>query len=133
MLSGTPLRVPAQTGLERSQHNRYFRIDESTYFVEHCKLSDQRCSVGIWSIFLHFQLWKSRYKKFIDIAGRDIDFYTVHLYDGSGVNNKVGRRSGANSEAILDIIEAYSYKALGEVKPYAITEYGRLVPDQADY
>jgi len=80
-----------------------------------------------------FGLWEKRYKNFIDIAGKETDLFTLHLYDGSGINNKGGRRSGANSEAILDLIEAYSYKALGEVKPYAITEYGRLVPDQPNY
>jgi len=81
----------------------------------------------------NFGLWEARYKNFIDIAGADIDIYTVHLYDGSGVNNKDGRRSGSNSEAILDMIEAYSFIKLNEVKPFAITEYGRLVPDQPNY
>jgi len=80
-----------------------------------------------------FGLWNNRYKNFIDIAGKETDLFTLHLYDGSGVNNKDGRRSGSNSEAILDLVEAYSYKALGVVKPYAITEFGRLVPDQPDF
>ena len=80
-----------------------------------------------------FDLWNNRFKKFIDATGKDIDFYALHLYDGSGVNNKDGRRSGSNSEAILDMLEAYSYIVNGHVKPYAITEYGRLVPDQPDY
>lgn len=80
-----------------------------------------------------FGLWNARFKKFIDATGTDIDFYALHLYDGSGVNNKNGSRSGANSEAILDLLEAYSYIKLGVVKPYAITEYGRLVPDQPNY
>ncbi|ANQ52166.1 T9SS type A sorting domain-containing protein [Flammeovirga sp. MY04] len=77
-----------------------------------------------------FSLWNSRYKKFIDIAGEDIDLFSIHLYDGVGLNNTGGRRSGSNSEAILDLIEAYSFLKFGKVKPIAITEYGRLVADQ---
>jgi hypothetical protein len=80
-----------------------------------------------------FTTWNKRYKKFIDIAGADVDVFSVHLYDGSGINNSGGRRSGSNSEAILDIIETYSYIALGKVKPIAITEYGRLVPNQTGW
>ncbi|MFY0607651.1 MAG: T9SS type A sorting domain-containing protein [Cyclobacteriaceae bacterium] len=78
----------------------------------------------------NFDLWNTRWKKFIDIAGEDLDGFSVHLYDGSGINNSGGRRSGSNSEAILDMIETYSFIKLGEVKPIAVTEYGRLVPNQ---
>lgn len=77
-----------------------------------------------------FDLWNRRYKKFIDLAGADVDVFSVHLYDGSGINNTGGRRSGSNAEAILDIIEAYSFIALDTVKPIAVTEYGRLVLSQ---
>ncbi|MBD0401525.1 hypothetical protein [Flammeovirga sp. EKP202] len=77
-----------------------------------------------------FNVWDTRYRTFIDIAGKDMDILSVHLYDGKGLNNSGGRRSGSNAEAILDLIEAYSYISLGEVKPIAITEYGRLVDDQ---
>ncbi|KXX69277.1 hypothetical protein [Flammeovirga sp. SJP92] len=77
-----------------------------------------------------FDVWDTRYRSFIDIAGKDMDILSVHLYDGKGLNNSGGRRSGSNAEAILDLIEAYSYISIGEVKPIAITEYGRLVDDQ---
>lgn len=77
-----------------------------------------------------FNVWDTRYRQFIDIAGKDMDILSVHLYDGKGLNNSGGRRSGSNAEAILDLIEAYSYISLGEIKPIAITEYGRLVDDQ---
>lgn len=82
----------------------------------------------------NFSLWNSRYKKFIDIAGEELDGFSIHLYDGRGhVNNAGGRRSGSNTEAILDLIEAYSYKALNKVKPVSITEYGRLVSNQPGF
>ena len=81
----------------------------------------------------NFTLWNTRFKQFIDIAGEDIDILSVHLYDGSGVNNAGGRRTGSNLEAILDILQTYSYIKLGEPMPIAITEYGRLVPNQPDW
>ncbi|ANQ51442.1 hypothetical protein MY04_4098 [Flammeovirga sp. MY04] len=88
-----------------------------------------------WPEFEHnnFDVWNQRFKQFIDIAGADMDILSVHLYDGKGLNNSGGRRSGSNAEAILDMIEAYSYIKLGEVKPIAITEYGRLVDDQPNW
>ncbi|WNJ20428.1 T9SS type A sorting domain-containing protein [Pontibacter sp. G13] len=77
-----------------------------------------------------FTLWQKRYKKFIDIAGPEMDGFSIHLYDGVGVNNSGGRRSGSNMEALLDMIEAYSFEKLGVVKPIAVTEFGRLVESQ---
>ena len=80
-----------------------------------------------------FDLWTTRYQQFIDVAGADVDVFSLHLYDGSGINNSGGRRSGSNSEAILDIIETYSFKKFNKVKPLAITEFGRLVPNQTGW
>ncbi|WNJ20430.1 T9SS type A sorting domain-containing protein [Pontibacter sp. G13] len=77
-----------------------------------------------------FDLFTRRYKKYIDIAGADMDGFSLHLYDGVGLNNSGGRRSGSNAEAIMDLVEAYSFEELGVVKPLAITEYGRLVESQ---
>ncbi len=28
-----------------------------------------------------FGRWNARWKQFIDIAGKDMDFFTIHLYD----------------------------------------------------
>ncbi len=81
----------------------------------------------------NFELWNQRFKQFIDVAGEDIDIISFHLYDGSGDNNKSGRRSGSNSEAIMDILQTYSNIRLGKVLPLAITEYGRLVPNQPEW
>ena len=78
----------------------------------------------------NFGLWNMRFKQFIDIAGEDIDILSLHLYDGSGINNQGGRRSGSNLEAILDVLQTYSYIKHGKAMPIAITEYGRLVPNQ---
>ncbi|SDX29502.1 hypothetical protein SAMN05444411_104137 [Lutibacter oricola] len=71
-----------------------------------------------------FDHWNTRMKKFMDIAGANMDFFSTHIYDGRNVTGNFTYRSGSNSEAILDLIEAYSYKKWGVVKPHLISEYG---------
>ncbi|WP_170178536.1 T9SS C-terminal target domain-containing protein [Flammeovirga pectinis] len=72
----------------------------------------------------NFQNWEENMKLFMDIAGENMDGFSTHLYDGVNVTGQDNKRSGSNSEAILDLIEAYSYTKWGVVKPHAITEYG---------
>ncbi len=81
----------------------------------------------------NFGLWNSRFKQFIDTVGDNIDILSFHLYDGSGVNNAGGRRSGSNIEAIMDMLQTYSFIKHGKPMPMAITEYGRLVPNQPEW
>ncbi|MEM6884988.1 MAG: family 16 glycoside hydrolase [Verrucomicrobiota bacterium] len=79
------------------------------------------------SMELHdFQHWRSNMQMFMDTAGEYMDGIAVHLYDGTNVTGQDNRRSGSNSEAILDMIETYSYIKWGEIKPHAITEYGDI-------
>ena len=79
-------------------------------------------SVELWD----FGHWDSRMKMFMDVAGDHMDAFSTHLYDGVNVTGQNNRRSGSNSEAILDLIETYSYAKWGFVKPHAITEYGGI-------
>lgn len=72
----------------------------------------------------NFAIWDSRMKTFMDIAGESMDFFATHLYDGVNVTGGFVYRSGSNSEAILDLIEAYSYIKWGKIKPHLISEYG---------
>ena len=65
-------------------------------------------------------------KMFIDRAGEYMDGLSVHLYDGINIVGKSSRRSGSNSEAILDLTENYSFIRLGKVLPLAVTEYGGI-------
>ncbi|MFI3270383.1 MAG: hypothetical protein SNG14_08225 [Rikenellaceae bacterium] len=81
----------------------------------------------------NFGLWNSRFKQFIDTVGTNIDILSFHLYDGSGVNNAGGRRSGSNIEAIMDMLQTYSFIKHGKPMPLAITEYGRLVPNNPEW
>ena len=75
----------------------------------------------------NFKNWETNMGLFLDIAGDELDAISYHLYD---VVNQVGqenKRSGSNNEAIMDLIETYSYQRWGFVKPHAITEYGGIV------
>jgi len=70
-----------------------------------------------------FGHWNRYQKMFMDTAGAHMDGFSTHLYDGINLAGQDSLRSGSNSEAILDMIEAYSYIKWGVVKPHAITEY----------
>ncbi|WP_025761179.1 hypothetical protein [Dyadobacter tibetensis] len=71
-----------------------------------------------------FEIWNTRMKKFMDIAGAEMDYLSIHLYDGVNLAGEVAKRSGSNSEAILDLIESYSYIKWNKVKPMLISEFG---------
>ncbi|WP_096084999.1 agarase [Agaribacterium haliotis] len=75
----------------------------------------------------NFQRWEERDKRFIDIAGANMDFFSVHLYDFPCFNNSERYRKGSNVEATLDMLEAYSLIELNEVKPLVISEYGAAI------
>ncbi|UXP31993.1 Ig-like domain-containing protein [Reichenbachiella agarivorans] len=74
----------------------------------------------------NFSHWGENMKSFMDIAGEHMDAFSTHLYDGINVEGQNNKRSGSNSEAILDLIECYSFAKWGVVKPHAISEYGGI-------
>ncbi|MEO0795250.1 MAG: Ig-like domain-containing protein [Verrucomicrobiota bacterium] len=79
----------------------------------------------------NFVHWENNWKTFIDIAGEHMDYFSLHLYDNYQGSSETFYyepiyRSGSNIEAILDMVEQYSFIALSEVKPFNITEYGAL-------
>ena len=73
-----------------------------------------------------FQNWETNMGLFLDIAGDEIDAISYHLYDGVNQVGQDNKRSGSNSEAIMDLVETYSYSRWGFIKPHAITEYGGI-------
>lgn len=73
-----------------------------------------------------FKHWNENMKLFLDRAGEQIDGISIHLYDGINVRGKASRRSGSNSEAILDMVEGYSFIKFGKVLPHATSEYGAI-------
>ncbi|WP_309016635.1 Ig-like domain-containing protein [Pelagicoccus sp. SDUM812003] len=77
-----------------------------------------------------FQRWRDRDKLFVDVAGANMDFFSLHFYDfdqhwvqGQGYVGPWNFKGG-RVEATLDMLEQYSWLALGEVKPMVISEYG---------
>ena len=80
-----------------------------------------------------FWHWNTRMKLFMDVAGDHMDGFSTHLYDGTNVTGQDNRRSGSNAEAILDLIETYSFIKWGYVKPHAITEFGDIPKGYPEY
>ena len=65
-----------------------------------------------------FSIWNQNMKMFMDEAGQDVDVFSTHIYDGVNQIGQDTRRSGSNMEAILDLIETYSYVKWGIIKPH---------------
>ncbi len=73
----------------------------------------------------NFGHWENTWKLFIDNAGEEMDFFSLHLYDN--IQKGEGQyRSGSNVEAILDMVEHYQVIKLGERKSFCLSEYGNL-------
>ena len=70
-----------------------------------------------------FRIWRDQMGLFIDRAGKDMDFLSVHLYT-THYDDQVNNRFGANIDAILDLMESKSLLSTGEVKPLLISECG---------
>ncbi|MWW25259.1 T9SS type A sorting domain-containing protein [Algibacter lectus] len=80
-----------------------------------------------------FQRWINRDKLFMDVAGNNMDFWSIHLYDFPSIGGGQKKlRSGSNVEATLDMMEQYSYMSFGEVKPFVISEYGAQMHDYSN-
>jgi agarase len=65
-----------------------------------------------------------------------MDFWSIHLYDfpefiGDPFFQQQYRK-GSNMEATFDMLDHYSLLALGEIKPYVISEYGAQVHASLD-
>ncbi|SET37963.1 agarase [Thalassotalea agarivorans] len=75
----------------------------------------------------NFERWEQRDKLFIDIAGENMDFYSIHLYDFPAWNNREQYRKGSNMEATMDMLEQYSLIKFGDTRPLVISEYGAAI------
>lgn len=71
----------------------------------------------------NFQQWDRRWKRFIDSAGANMDFYSLHFYDVYNNDGQKQFRKGSNLDATLDMIEHYSLLALDTIKPLVISEF----------
>jgi len=80
--------------------------------------------------FNDFKNWEQTHKLFMDVAGAQVDFISTKLYDELDKDTAtLNYCSGSNSEAVLDLIDTYSYSKWNQLKPHIITEYGLKVPD----
>lgn len=72
-----------------------------------------------------FKIFQSLLKPFIDLAGKEIDQYTLDITDGVDIETQsIAYRSGANIEATLDLINTYNFSKYNKVKPVFIESYG---------
>lgn len=76
-----------------------------------------------------FDQWKERDQLFLDIAGDDMDFVSIHLYDFPHIpypdgTRRMQNRKGSNMEATLDMLEQYMAYKWGYIKPIVVSEYG---------
>ena len=71
-----------------------------------------------------FDEWRRTWGRFIEIAGDNMDFFSVHFYDKGWDRKLQYKTKGARVEAVLDMLEQASLRELGEVKPLLISEYG---------
>ncbi|MEZ9138790.1 MULTISPECIES: hypothetical protein [unclassified Shewanella] len=72
----------------------------------------------------NFERWETRDKAFIDIAGNNMDFISLHFYDFPAFQDRTEIRAGSNIEASFDMLEHYMQLTLNEVKPFLVSEYG---------
>jgi hypothetical protein len=73
-----------------------------------------------------FRNWEVNMKLFMDIAGEHMDAISYHLYSSVTKDGHDYRRAGSNNDAMMDLIETYSFFKWGAIKPHAVTEYGGL-------
>jgi hypothetical protein len=55
-----------------------------------------------------------------------MDAFSTHIYDGVNQIGQDTKRSGSNMEAVLDLIESYSFQKWGAIKPHVISEFGGI-------
>lgn len=84
----------------------------------------------------NFQRWNTVDKHFIDVAGNDMDFISIHTYDFPSFpenGNVVERyRKGSNMEATLDMLDHYTTLVDGTPKPLIVSEMGAAVHTEFD-
>ncbi|WP_010181995.1 hypothetical protein [Aquimarina agarilytica] len=77
----------------------------------------------------NFKYWEANHKMFMDIAGEQMDFLSLKLYDEVDRDTStINYCAGSDAEATLDLIETYSFNKWNKVKPLLISEYGLKVP-----
>lgn len=76
----------------------------------------------------NFQEWETHWQLFIDMTGGNMDFFSLHFYDFP-FDGGQWLKTGSNAEAVMDMLEQYSYLSSGAVTPMFISEYGSFEGD----
>lgn len=118
--------------------NRFASLDYvngyyGTTAVDQVAINYGRSQVDKPSFFLQnedWYQWDIIWKGFMDTAGENMDFYSLHFYDWPGYNSSgTGvRRSGGHVEATLEMVEWYDVHVNGKEnrKPIIVSEYGAV-------
>ncbi|TBR38159.1 hypothetical protein CBF23_013010 [Marinomonas agarivorans] len=71
--------------------------------------------------------WDVLWKGFMDAAGKNMDFYSIHLYDWPLWNTAGGSvRTGLHNEGVMDLLEWYDTKMLDQRNEVIVSEYGSV-------
>lgn len=118
--------------------SRYYRDPSKPDANEGDRIAWQRVydsmESDIWSkdVKQPFAQWDNIWKGFIDAAGENMDFYSIHLYDWVS-NGERGDaiirgkyRYGGPVEAVFEMVEWYQQHRFDEHKPWVISEYGSI-------
>jgi len=124
LFSGDPLEVKTQISNFYSVVSKVFKKE-----LPEVKIGGYSSSRPLFELN-DFKNWEENHKLFMDIAGGQVDFISTKLYDELDKDTAtLNYCSGSNSEAVLDLIDTYSYSKWNQLKPHLITEYGLKVPD----
>ncbi|WP_370980241.1 Ig-like domain-containing protein [Agaribacterium sp. ZY112] len=78
--------------------------------------------------------WDVVWKGFLDSAGENMDFYSIHTYDWVGWPERTPTtRSGTHTEAVMDLLEWYDDKMVpGPKKEVIVSEFGGINSEHMD-
>ena len=101
----------------------------ANYHPELKKIYEAACQTEYTNHGAEWFQWDAEWKGFMDAAGANMDFYSIHLYDW--LNWETGaystQRTGGHVEATLDMVDWYQHYKYGESKPIVISEYWAIV------
>ena len=75
-----------------------------------------------------FHGWENHWKLFMDVAGDNMDFFSIHMYDVHHAGGVKKYLKGSNIEATFDMLEHYSKLSFDTVKPFVVSEFGAATP-----
>ena len=110
-------------------------VDMHVEFSQLVKAQHPQAKIGGYSaccsdfVAGNFSRWFSELKPFIEGAGNDMDFISIHPYDrytvkSDGSWQRDFSKGASHTAGQMDLIEAHASNVLGKVLPFSFTEYG---------